>query len=198
MTFRILCINLFPYQSLFLCLEESTPIEIPHLSATMAIVDRVSRRGSQCKYILAEVSAIDLFNKSPQSTDNYEPYPRPVTTSPITQPVTAYLALTTNNAGLVLNGVGMRKIDRQEAAARFSRLYKTRPESCYWRRARDVNRDQIRHHKVKGPRWPSLRGIPESVFVARGKLLTLYLNASRRIFHFRESLAIWIKSRSER
>ena len=112
----------------------------------------------------------------------------------------AYLALTTNNAGLVLNGVGMWKIDRQEAAARFSRLYKTRPESSYWRRARDVNRDQIRHHKVKGPQWPSLRGIPESVFVARGKLLTLYsfLNASRRIFHFRESLAIWIESRSER
>lgn len=43
----------------------------------------------------------------------------------------AYLALTTNNAGLVLNGVGMRKIDRQEAAARLRRLYKTRPESSY-------------------------------------------------------------------
>jgi len=85
----------------------------------------------------------------------------------------AYLALTTNNASLVLNGVGMWKINRQEAAARFNRLYKTRSESSYWRRARDVNRDQICHHKVKRPQWPSLRGI-ESVFVARGKLLTLY------------------------
>lgn len=62
-----------------------------------------------------------------------------------------YLALTTNNAGLVLNGVGMRKIDQQEAAPRLGRLYKTRPESSSCRRRpRDVNCDQIRHHKVKG------------------------------------------------
>lgn len=52
----------------------------------------------------------------------------------------------------------------RSTAARLGRLYKTRPESSYWRRVRHVNRDQIRHHKVKRSQWLSLRGIPESVF----------------------------------
>jgi len=79
------------------------------------IVDCVSR----CEY----VSALGIGDRSSRGEPaNRIRDPLRLALSPPPAPVAAYLTLATNNAGLVLNGAGMRKIDRQETAVRDRRV----------------------------------------------------------------------------
>lgn len=85
--------------------------------------------------------------------------------------IATYLALVTNNAGPVLNGVGMRKIEsiRNGSTARAARRAPARILLLKLSTAR-INDSQIHRHKVKRSQWCPL---PSSLLVARTKLPAL-------------------------
>jgi len=118
--------------------------------------DEIADCVSRCEYV-SVLGIGDRFSRGEPANRIRDPLR--LALSPPPAPVAAYLTLATNNAGLVLNSTGMRKIDRQETAVRLDRRVSARIPSIDGR-AR-INDDQI-HHKVKGPQWLPLAALVAS------------------------------------